>query len=240
MSPREKHLKAKGKASHKAKARKSNRTSKDVEKATWDIVFRLAQRCGVGDVLYKMPHQGVIALVEKYVDELEAKLRKSDVEWAKAVEQHDANKKLIHAEFDAVGAPQFGNEKCRIGARANWMRQKIAGVCAALRVDFTDVIRPEAPNDFDTLNIIAALVRAAIKAKAVESPAPAFKLGDKVVKNTATWIPNPIGRRAGTGIGKVVALAAGPNLVVQWPAGRCYHHANELLLAPEPADAVMA
>ncbi len=63
-----------------------------------------------------------------------------------------------------------------------------------------------------------------------------FQIGDRVVKNPATWQPNEFdswGR--GQGIGVVIAppFLLGPDEVdVRWPAGRCFEVTAGLLPAP--------
>ncbi|OWK45096.1 hypothetical protein FRUB_01427 [Fimbriiglobus ruber] len=61
-------------------------------------------------------------------------------------------------------------------------------------------------------------------------------MGDRVVRNPATWVPNDFdswGR--GEGVGVVVeppfALDA-PDVDVRWPGGRCFEAVSGLLPAP--------
>lgn len=59
-----------------------------------------------------------------------------------------------------------------------------------------------------------------------------FKVGDKVVKNPDTWIPNAFdewGR--GKGVGIIIPSPEGFEdlLDVRWPDGRCFEEANQLL-----------
>lgn len=60
-----------------------------------------------------------------------------------------------------------------------------------------------------------------------------FKIGDKVVKNPATWVVNDFdnwGR--GVGVGEVVDpefIMEPTEVDVRWPAGRCFEDASSLL-----------
>jgi hypothetical protein len=62
-------------------------------------------------------------------------------------------------------------------------------------------------------------------------------VGDKVVKNPATWRPNAFdawGR--GEGIGEIVEpeVPLDEGIVdVRWPAGRCFEHVDGLLQVTE-------
>jgi hypothetical protein len=63
-----------------------------------------------------------------------------------------------------------------------------------------------------------------------------FKIGDKVRKNPATWVPAPDfdawGR--GEGVGEVVDCEPDEDFVdVRWPAGRCYEFIAGLELVDE-------
>lgn len=79
--------------------------------------------------------------------------------------------------------------------------------------------------------------------QAALSPSPAaasgerpFKVGDKVVKNPATWIPSDFDRwEAGVGIGEVVAVEPANQVDVRWPAGRATQQEIELLPTSAPA-----
>ena len=77
-----------------------------------------------------------------------------------------------------------------------------------------------------------------------------FKIGDRVVKNPATWQPGEFdGWGAGEGIGLIVeppwdhdeGVMIGddgrPYVDVRWPTGRCFRDLEELLPAAQsPAD----
>ena len=67
-----------------------------------------------------------------------------------------------------------------------------------------------------------------------------FKVGDKVVRNPATWKPNDFdswGR--GVGVGEVVEppYELDDNEVdVRWPSGRCFEEAEGLLSASQQSE----
>lgn len=65
---------------------------------------------------------------------------------------------------------------------------------------------------------------------------PAFHVGDRVVKNPATWVPNNFdswGRGEGVGIVVEPPFELDPTEIdVRWPAGRCFEWVSELLPAP--------
>jgi hypothetical protein len=70
-----------------------------------------------------------------------------------------------------------------------------------------------------------------------------FQVGDRVVKNPATWRPNDFdawGRGQGVGLVVEPPFALDPSEVdVRWPAGRCFEFEAQLLPAPaegEPAS----
>ena len=60
-----------------------------------------------------------------------------------------------------------------------------------------------------------------------------FKLGDKVIKNEETWIPNDFdGWGRGLGIGEVVERSYGmtdDEVDVRWDGGRCYEFKEQLI-----------
>ena len=62
-----------------------------------------------------------------------------------------------------------------------------------------------------------------------------YRVGDKVIRNESTWVPNAFdswGR--GVGVGEVVEppFALEPDSVdVRWPAGRCFEFVSQLLPA---------
>ncbi len=69
-----------------------------------------------------------------------------------------------------------------------------------------------------------------------------FHVGDRVIKNPATWQPNAFdswGRGLGVGVVVEPPFPLDPNEVdVRWPAGRCFEEAAGLLPAPaEPNPA---
>lgn len=64
----------------------------------------------------------------------------------------------------------------------------------------------------------------------------AFAIGDRVIKNPATWVASEFDSwGAGVGIGVVIKppfpLDDG-EVDVRWPAGRCFQREEELLLVP--------
>ena len=67
-----------------------------------------------------------------------------------------------------------------------------------------------------------------------------FAIGDRVVRNPATWTPNefdPWGR--GRGVGVVIAppFHMDDSVVdVRWPCGRCLEEVVGLLPAPQPDE----
>ena len=57
-----------------------------------------------------------------------------------------------------------------------------------------------------------------------------IKIGDSVVKNESTWVPNDFdswGR--GVGIGKVVDVLDDECIDVRWDGGRCYESINSII-----------
>jgi hypothetical protein len=69
-----------------------------------------------------------------------------------------------------------------------------------------------------------------------------FKVGDRVVRNPATWLPNAFdswGR--GVGIGVVVEppfVLDSDEVDVRWPCGRCFESTTQLL--PVTSDSPIA
>lgn len=65
---------------------------------------------------------------------------------------------------------------------------------------------------------------------------PAFAVGDRVVRNPATWQPNDFdswGRGVGVGVVVEPPFPLGPDEAdVRWPGGRCFEWAVQLLSAP--------
>ena len=65
--------------------------------------------------------------------------------------------------------------------------------------------------------------------------APRFGVGDRVVRNRATWRPNAFdswGRGRGVGVVVEPPFPLPPGEVdVRWPAGRCFESADQLLPA---------
>ena len=70
----------------------------------------------------------------------------------------------------------------------------------------------------------------------------AFRVGDRVVKNPATWVPNDFdswGRGLGVGVVVEPPFALGPDEAdVRWPAGRCFEDTGGLLpdSTPHPRE----
>jgi hypothetical protein len=68
-----------------------------------------------------------------------------------------------------------------------------------------------------------------------------FEVGDRVVKNPATWQPNDFdswGRGLGVGIVVEPPFEMDPGEVdVRWPSGRCFEDAVQLLPAPPAEEA---
>lgn len=68
-----------------------------------------------------------------------------------------------------------------------------------------------------------------------------FKIGDRVLKDAATWVPNAFddwGR--GIGVGVVVEppfLLDATEVDVRWPHGRCFEKVAGLRPAPPTVDA---
>lgn len=71
----------------------------------------------------------------------------------------------------------------------------------------------------------------------------AFAVGDRVVRNPATWQPNAFdtsGRGVGVGVVVEPPFALGPDEAdVRWPSGRCFEWAVELLPAPPASNSEM-
>jgi len=69
----------------------------------------------------------------------------------------------------------------------------------------------------------------------------AFAVGDRVVRNPATWQPNDFdlwGRGVGVGVVVEPPFALGPDEAdVRWPGGRCFEWTAQLLPAPAASDA---
>lgn len=62
-----------------------------------------------------------------------------------------------------------------------------------------------------------------------------FQVGDRVVKNPATWKPSAFDAWAGIGTGEVLCVEVAPGIVdVRWPGGRCYQYVDELTLHFKP------
>ena len=60
-----------------------------------------------------------------------------------------------------------------------------------------------------------------------------FAVGDKVVKNPATYKQSGFDRwGCGEGVGEIIELIDSDSVDVRWPAGTSYHRACELLPAP--------
>jgi hypothetical protein len=69
----------------------------------------------------------------------------------------------------------------------------------------------------------------------------AFEVGDRVVRNPATWQPNDFdswGRGVGVGVVVEPPFPLGSGEVdVRWPGGRCFEWVAQLLPAPAASDA---
>ena len=69
----------------------------------------------------------------------------------------------------------------------------------------------------------------------------AFEVGDRVVRNPATWQPNDFdswGRGVGVGVVVEPPFPLGPDEVdVRWAGGRCFEFVGQLLPAPVEAQA---
>ncbi|HKE18553.1 MAG TPA: hypothetical protein VKB80_26930 [Kofleriaceae bacterium] len=67
-----------------------------------------------------------------------------------------------------------------------------------------------------------------------------FSVGDKVVRNPATWVPNELdawGRGRGVGVVIEPPLHTEDSAVdVRWPCGRCFEEVAGLLPAPDADD----
>ncbi len=67
-----------------------------------------------------------------------------------------------------------------------------------------------------------------------------FQVGDRVVRNPATWEENAFdawGRGQGVGLVVEPPFALEPGEVdVRWPAGRCFEKCAQLLPAPTATD----
>jgi hypothetical protein len=68
-----------------------------------------------------------------------------------------------------------------------------------------------------------------------------FRVGDRVVRNPATWQPNEFdswGRGIGVGVVVEPPFPLGPDEVdVRWPGGRCFESVEQLLPAPTETQA---
>jgi hypothetical protein len=66
---------------------------------------------------------------------------------------------------------------------------------------------------------------------------PNFTVGDRVIRNPATWEPNAFdswGRGVGVGVVVEPPFPLDPGqLDVRWPNGRCFESAAQLLPAPD-------
>jgi hypothetical protein len=64
-----------------------------------------------------------------------------------------------------------------------------------------------------------------------------FKIGDRVIKNPATWQPSDFDSwGAGVGVGVVVEPPFpidADRVDIVWPSGRCFQHESELLAYDE-------
>lgn len=71
-----------------------------------------------------------------------------------------------------------------------------------------------------------------------------FEVGDRVVRNPATWLPNAFdswGRGVGVGVVVEPPFPLGPDEVdVRWPGGRCFESVGQLLPAVVRAEPVAA
>lgn len=63
-----------------------------------------------------------------------------------------------------------------------------------------------------------------------------MKIGDKVVKNTKTWIPNSFDSwKRGQGVGIIVTppfVLENGYVDVRWPSGRCFESTKGLIVKP--------
>jgi hypothetical protein len=80
-----------------------------------------------------------------------------------------------------------------------------------------------------------------VVAPSIRDPGPVkFSVGDKVVRNPATWVPSDLdawGRGHGVGVVIEPPLHLGDSGVdVRWPCGRCFEDVAGLLPAPAAAD----
>lgn len=65
-----------------------------------------------------------------------------------------------------------------------------------------------------------------------------MRIGQRVIKNPDTWRPSEFdGWGAGEGVGIVLAYHPDTDSVdIQWPNGRCFQYASEVLCAPENSE----